>query len=177
MASELPSESVIDRPSALVRPCLGFLLSVAMFLSSRFLTTFFLLSNIWCLLLPLASPLPFSCARHPVRDTHLVHWVSVLVFWSVTTLIDLRILQIALKGYRLDHRLGYLILSDLIGGAALPGRYRITLAPVRPHGHVLHLIRAILHSLQISYFSTDAFFLLFFQSFCSHAEDSMKFGS
>ena len=36
-----------------------------------------------------------------------------------------------------------------------PGRFRITLALVRPFGHVPHFIRAILRSFQISYFSTD----------------------
>ena len=40
-----------------------------------------------------------------------------------------------------------------------------------------NLIRAILCSFQISYFSTDVFFLLLFQSFCSHAEGAMKYGS
>ena len=52
--------------------------------------------------------------------------------------------------------------------------YRITLALVRPFGHVPHLIRVIFRSFQICYFSTDVFFLLFFQSFCSHAEGTMN---
>ena len=62
----------------------------------------------------------------------------------------------------------------MVGGAAPPGRYRITLALVGFFEHVPHLIRAILCSFQISYF-TDVFFLLFFQSLCSHAEGTMKF--
>ena len=51
----------------------------------------------------------------------------------------------------------------------------ITLALVRPFGHVPHDIRTILRSFLISYFSTDVFFLLFFQALF-HAEDTMKFG-
>ena len=50
-----------------------------------------------------------------------------------------------------------------------------------PFGHVPHLFRAILRYFQISYFSTDLLrsfsFLLFFQSFRSHAKGTMKFGS
>ena len=44
---------------------------------------------------------------------------------------------------------------------------------VSPFGYVPHLIRVILRSLQISYFSTDVFVLLF-RSFCSHAEGTMN---
>ena len=46
-----------------------------------------------------------------------------------------------------------------------PERYRISLALVRSFGHVLHLIRAILRSFQISYFSTDL------MSFCCFSFD------
>ena len=54
----------IVRPSALVRPCLGLFLFVTTFLSFRFVLTLSLLFS--CLLLPLALPLKFPCARYPV---------------------------------------------------------------------------------------------------------------
>ena len=56
-----------------------------------------------------------------------------------------------------------------MGELSPPGRYRITLALVRPLGHVPHLIRAILRSFLIYYFSTDLFDI-----FCSHAEGTMN---
>ena len=43
----------------------------------------------------------------------------------------------------------------IVGGAVPPREIRITLTLVRPFEHVPDLIRAILRSLQISYFSTD----------------------
>ena len=43
----------------------------------------------------------------------------------------------------------------MVKGAPLSERYRITLALVRPLGQVSRLIRAILRSFQISYFSTN----------------------
>ena len=55
--------------------------------------------------------------------------------------------------------------NNIVERAAPPGRHRITLALVRPFGHAPHLIRAILRSIKISYFSIDDFFLHFFQSF------------
>ena len=62
------------RSSALVWSCLEYHSIVPTFLSSIFLTTFLLLFS--CLLLPLATPLLFSCERNPVWDTHLVHGTS-----------------------------------------------------------------------------------------------------
>ena len=65
-------------------------------------------------------------------------------------------------------------------GLRPPERYRNTLALVRPFGHVPHLIRSIIRSFQIYYFSSDflmSFSYTFFQSFCSYAEVTMKFGS
>ena len=78
----------------------------------------------------------------------------------------------------LEHRLFNYVWP--IAGEAAPRRFRITLALVRPFGNVPNVIRTILRSFQISYFSnwfSDVFFLLFFQSFCSHVEGTMKFSS
>ena len=79
---------------------------------------------------------------------------------------------LALRGYWLDHRLGYLFLSYLYRqGAALPRRSRTTLDLVSLLG-MPHLIRAILRSFHISYFSADVF--LFLPSFWYHAEGTMN---
>ena len=129
-----------------------------------------------------------STSESGIRGNFLaILWLNFLWMQCVSNSIEVLDLSHSdsrsFEGYRFDHGLGYLIsfgLLAIVGGAApSPGRYMITLALVSPFGHVPHLIRAILRSFQISYFSTDLLmsFLLFFQSFCFHTESTMRFGS
>ena len=46
-----------------------------------------------------------------------------------------------------------------------PGKYRITLALIMPFGHVPHVIRDILRSFRISYFSTNLLMSFSYSSF------------
>ena len=55
---------------ALIRPCLGLFPFLPTSLSSIFLTTLLLL--FLCLLLPLASPSLFPCARYPCSPCYMV---------------------------------------------------------------------------------------------------------
>ena len=71
----------------------------------------------------------------------------------------------ALRGNRLDHRLGYLFRPTYSRGATPLGKIRITLALVRSFAHIPYLINAIYRSFQISYFPTDHLRSLFYASF------------
>ena len=72
------------------------------------------------------------------------------------------------------------IYLSIVGELFPPERYRIILALVKAFGHVSHITRAIISSFLnflFLHWTSDVIFLLSFQSFCSHAEGTMKFRS